>query len=111
LKSISIIKSALLEFEDLFGLKANPSKSSFFFSGISNRMKHLLLGELKMIEGHLLVRYLGVPLISTRLSATDCGSLMDRITRRIDSWLSRNLLCRKITIAFLCFVQFASVLE
>jgi hypothetical protein len=91
LRSISIIKSALLEFEYLSGLKANPSKSYFFCSGISYRMKHLLLGDLKMIEGHLPVRYLGVPLISTRLSAADCGALMDRITRRIDSWLSRNL--------------------
>jgi hypothetical protein len=41
-----------------------------------------------MIEGHLPVRYLGVPLISTRLYVADYGSLMNRITRRIDSWLS-----------------------
>jgi hypothetical protein len=30
LSSISVIKVALLEFENLSGLKANPSKSSFF---------------------------------------------------------------------------------
>jgi hypothetical protein len=54
-------------------------------------VKHLLQGELKMNEGHLPVRYLGVPLISTRLSAADCGALIDKITGRIDSWLSRNL--------------------
>ena len=34
LKSISIIRSALLEFEDLSGLKANPSKRFFFFFAI-----------------------------------------------------------------------------
>jgi hypothetical protein len=92
LKSLSIIKFALMEFEDLSGLKANPSKSFFFFFffcfGISDRIKQLLLGELKMIEGHLPVRHLGVPLISTRLYVADCGSLMNRITRHIDSWLS-----------------------
>jgi hypothetical protein len=37
------------------------------------------------------VRYLGVPLISSRLSAADCGALITKITSRIDSWLSRNL--------------------
>jgi hypothetical protein len=31
LRSIHTIKAALSEFEDLSGLKANPSKSSFFF--------------------------------------------------------------------------------
>ena len=45
LNSIKIIKAALLEFEELSSLKANPSKSSFFCSGISNRVKHLLLGS------------------------------------------------------------------
>jgi hypothetical protein len=53
LNSINIIKATLLEFEELSGLKANPSKSSFFYSGISNKVKHLLLGELKMNEGLL----------------------------------------------------------
>ena len=44
-----------------------------------------------MKEGHLLVRYLGVPFISCRLSSADCGTLLDRIIGRIDSWLSKNL--------------------
>lgn len=59
--------------------------------GILDRVKHLLLGELEMNEGHLPVRYLGVPLISTRLSAADCEALLDKITWYIDSWFFRNL--------------------
>ena len=43
------------------------------------------------MEGKLLVRYLGVPLISFRLFSAVCGVLLERITRRIDSWLDRNL--------------------
>jgi hypothetical protein len=54
-------------------------------------VKYVLLEELLMKEGHLPVRYLGVPLISSRLSSVDCGTLLDRITSRIDSWLSKNL--------------------
>jgi hypothetical protein len=63
LSSISIIKDTLREFELLSGLKANPSKSSLFCSGISERMKISLLYELQMGEGHLPVRYLGAPLL------------------------------------------------
>jgi hypothetical protein len=44
-----------------------------------------------MKEGILPVRYLGVPLISSRLSSADCGVLLDKITGSIDSWFSRNL--------------------
>ena len=54
-------------------------------------MKQLLLDDLKMNVGILPVRYLGVPLISTRLTAADCGVLLEKVTRHIDSWLSRNL--------------------
>jgi hypothetical protein len=39
LRSVHTIKVALSEFENLSSLKANPSKSSFFCSGVSNRMK------------------------------------------------------------------------
>jgi hypothetical protein len=91
LSSISVIKAALLEFENLSGLKANPSKSFFFCYGVSDRVKHVLLEELLMKEGHLPVRYLSVPLISSRLSSADCGTLLDRITGHIDTWLSKNL--------------------
>jgi hypothetical protein len=37
------------------------------------------------------VRYLRVPLISSKLSSTDCRVLLERIKGRIDFWLSRNL--------------------
>ncbi|XP_059440872.1 uncharacterized protein LOC132173392 [Corylus avellana] len=91
LSSIKVIKAALIEFENLSGLKANPSKSSLYCSGVSDRMRHILLDDLMMKEGHFPVRYLGVPFISSRLSAADCGALLSRISGRIDSWLSKNL--------------------
>jgi len=50
-----------------------------------------LLDFLGMQEGVLPVRYLGVPLISKRLTAGDCDALVSKITARIDSWLARNL--------------------
>jgi hypothetical protein len=91
LSSINVIKDVLVKFEELSGLKANPSKSSFYYFGISKRVKHTLLNELQMKEGYLPVRYLGVPFISSKFSFADCRVLLERITSRIDSWLSRNL--------------------
>ena len=37
------------------------------------------------------MKYLGVPLISTRLSNCDCQPLLDKIMTRIQSWTSRAL--------------------
>jgi hypothetical protein len=45
LRSIQTIKAALAEFENLSGLKANPSKISLFCFRVSNRVKQLLLAD------------------------------------------------------------------
>lgn len=42
-------------------------------------------------EGTLPIKYLGVPLISTRLTTGDCRPLIDKIPKRVESWTSRRL--------------------
>jgi hypothetical protein len=86
-----VIKQVLLEFENLSGLKANPDKSSLFCSGASRVVKDHISHCLQIRVGVLPVRYLGVPLISTRLNAADCSVLLEKIASRIDSWLSKRL--------------------
>ena len=41
--------------------------------------------------GILPVRYLGVPLVTRRLSARDCEPLVEKITARITSWSAKLL--------------------
>lgn len=89
-KSIMMIKNVFNEFGDLSRLSANPSRSLVFSSGVNRKEKEELLGYLQMNEGKLLVRYLGVPLISKNLTAEDCGLLIDKVSARIDSWLSKH---------------------
>jgi hypothetical protein len=89
--SIKVIKGVLDEFEDLAGLRANPSKSSLFFGVVSSGSRKEILDLTQMQEGKLPIRYLGVPLISKRLSAANCDSLVSKIVGRIDSWLVKNL--------------------
>lgn len=91
LDSVAAIKQVLHEFSELSGLKTNPTKSTLFCSGIASVEKGRIVDCLQMEEGKLPVLYLGVPLISLRLSTSDCSSLLDKITSRIDSWLSHNL--------------------
>jgi hypothetical protein len=50
LPSLNIVKAALLKFENISCLKVNPSKSSFYCSGVSSQMKAILLDELHMQE-------------------------------------------------------------
>lgn len=42
-------------------------------------------------EGTLPVRYLGIPLISTRLNDADCSPVLDNIRKRFQSWSARFL--------------------
>lgn len=49
------------------------------------------MNVVKFNEGFLPVRYLGVPLISTKLKSKDCDQLVERIIRRIKSWTNRYL--------------------
>jgi len=89
--SVTAIVEVLAEFEELSGLKANPSKSSIFLASVPVAVKQPILEILHMPEGSLPVRYLGVPLVTKRLSSSDCECLVNRITARIDSWLVKNL--------------------
>jgi len=89
--SVTAIIRALAEFEKLLGFKANSSKSSIFLTGVPADIKHSILELLHMPEGTLPVRYLGVPLITKRLSSSDCECLVNKITTRNDSWLVKNL--------------------
>jgi hypothetical protein len=53
-----------------------------------------------MNEGKFHVRYLRVPLISSKLFAADCRMLVERITRFLD--FKEAVICKEIVIAYLC---------
>lgn len=80
-----------MEFESLSGLQTSPKKSTLFCAGISDGTKVQLVDCLQIREGKLLVRYFGVSLISSRLNVANCATLLDKITHRMHSWLSKNL--------------------
>ncbi|XP_022019073.1 uncharacterized protein LOC110919103 [Helianthus annuus] len=91
LVSIRIMRDALELFTRTSGLNPNLAKSTVFFSNVSAQMKQAICSFLPFQEGELPVKYLGVPLISTKLSSKDCKILVDRVDKKIDHWLNKSL--------------------
>lgn len=58
---------------------------------MNEEAKVLLRDIFPIPEGSLPVKYLGVPLISTRLKAMDCAQLQEKLLRRIQSWTNKTL--------------------
>jgi hypothetical protein len=51
LSSVQVIKDVLADFEELSGLKANPSKSLIFLAGVNPCLKQEILEMVHMLEG------------------------------------------------------------
>jgi hypothetical protein len=64
--SIHMIRNVLTEFQDLY---QNPNKSDIFLSGSLGVEREQIIRILRFREGELPMKYLGVPLISSRLKA------------------------------------------
>ena len=91
IESIMVLKSSLDRFSKLSGLTINLAKSSLYLSGVDGSLCNNIMDNIDIHEASLPVRYLGVPLISTRLTHTDCLPLVERITSRITLWTSSSL--------------------
>ncbi|XP_039071280.1 uncharacterized protein LOC120218411 [Hibiscus syriacus] len=91
LESIDGIISVLNHFYELSGLKLNVSKTELFAAGISPRNLEVIHCISGFKQSHLPVRYLGVPLITKKLSDIDCQPLLDKIKLRLYHWSSKML--------------------
>nr|GEY95170.1 hypothetical protein [Tanacetum cinerariifolium] len=72
-------KDALDDFKDASGLNPSMPKSKAYFCNVINYTKLVILNILPFEEDHLPVKYLGVPLVSSRLIARDCKELIDKV--------------------------------
>jgi len=89
--SASILQGALLDFFAFSGLSSNHSKSIIFVAGEDANYRNDIVGVFGYTVGCLPVRYLGVPLITSRLRLVDCKIVVEKLTSRIKSWTSRFL--------------------
>nr|GFB41901.1 reverse transcriptase domain, reverse transcriptase zinc-binding domain protein [Tanacetum cinerariifolium] len=77
--------------QDLSGLVPSLPKSTAYFCNVTNHVKMSILQILPFEEGSLPVKYLGVPLVSSRLIYKDCKELIEKVQCRVDDWKNKSL--------------------
>ena len=89
--SVEGIYKVIQVFYSYSGLQLNSFKSELFSTGVRREV----LEEMQQLTGFKLgklpVRYLGVPLVTRKLTMRDCSSLIEKITTRIICWSSKLL--------------------
>nr|GEW65082.1 hypothetical protein [Tanacetum cinerariifolium] len=73
------------------GLVPSNPKSATFFCNVVNHVKISILNVMPFLEGELPVKYLGVPLISSRLPNKDCKVFVEKARNRISDWKNKSL--------------------
>ncbi|GKB57204.1 putative reverse transcriptase domain, reverse transcriptase zinc-binding domain protein, partial [Tanacetum coccineum] len=74
-----VIMEALDEFKLALGLTPSIPKSTAYFCNVLNYIKISILHIMPFEEGRLPVKYLGVPLVSSRLLYQDCNELIEKV--------------------------------
>ncbi|XP_038992288.1 uncharacterized protein LOC120115741 [Hibiscus syriacus] len=91
LDSVVGVVSFLDKFYEISGLRLNATKTELFTCGISEDKFELIHRATGFRIGQLPVRYLGVPLVTRKLTSKDCSALLVKIKDKIDKWSSRKL--------------------
>ncbi|GKA52638.1 copia protein, partial [Tanacetum coccineum] len=115
LASARVILESLDEFKMVSGLVPSIPKSTAYFCNVVHHVKLAILNIMPYSEGELPVKYLGVPLISSRLLNKDCKILVEKAKNRIGDWKNKSLsfsgrlqLCK--SVISIMHVYWASVL-
>ena len=81
--SVQITLDEHTKFEAFSGMQVNKQKSAVFLAGIEDSVKDTILGMTGFSLGSLPMKYLGVPLISSKLPYSGCQPLLDKIMARL----------------------------
>lgn len=66
-------------------------KSNIYIAGISETEAHMIVETVRLRIGSLSFKYLGVPLSSKKLNFSQCKILVEKITERAQSWMTKTL--------------------
>ncbi|GJY67828.1 hypothetical protein Tco_0470810 [Tanacetum coccineum] len=90
-ESAKVVMDSLNEFKLVSGRVPSIPKSTVYFCNVINHVKSAILNVMPFSEGTLPVKYLGVPLISSRLLNRDCKILVIKARNRIRDWKNKSL--------------------
>jgi len=88
------IENTLEVFEDFAihsGLKISLEKSTLYMAGLQEHQRDEILQQFPFEYGSLPVRYLGLPLLTRRMTSSDFLPLLEKIKSQISSWSTRTL--------------------
>ncbi|XP_010435962.1 PREDICTED: uncharacterized protein LOC104719693 [Camelina sativa] len=89
--SIEGILTIFDKFADYSGLKISLEKSTLYMAGVKEDDQADILSSFPFANGSLPVRYLGLPLLTKRMTTQDYAPLIARIKDRISCWSARHL--------------------
>ncbi|XP_062119366.1 uncharacterized protein LOC133833125 [Humulus lupulus] len=89
--SIILMLRGLKLFSNNSSLFPNASKSAVYCHGIPEPEVDRVLDISRFTRSYLPFRYLGIPICSKKISATECTSILEKMTGRIRLWSTRNL--------------------
>ncbi|KAL0650745.1 hypothetical protein Bca4012_093436 [Brassica carinata] len=90
-RSIEGVLRIFKEFESCSGLRISLEKSTLYTAGISDSIKEDILASFPFSTGSLPVRYLGLPLLTKRMTVNDYLPLVEKVRKKMSSWRGRLL--------------------
>ena len=90
-RSVEGVLKVFEKFEKLSGLKISLEKSTLYMAGISANNQNAILENFPFEAGQLPVRYLGLPLLTKKMTVADYLSLMEKVRTRMCDWNGRFL--------------------
>lgn len=101
LDQIEVVQKILSDFCAASGHKVSNSKTKIFFSrNVSLGLRSVISGQFQYEQADGLGRYLGVPLLTGRMSSSIYRYILDRIRAKLAGWKQQSLsLAGRITLA------------
>lgn len=90
-RSIDGILQVFKNFAAGAGLKISIEKSTIYLAGVTVSSRNEIVARFPFGSGSFPVRYLGLPLLTKRMSLLDCLPLLETIRTRIGSWKNKFL--------------------
>ncbi|KAG7585037.1 Reverse transcriptase zinc-binding domain [Arabidopsis thaliana x Arabidopsis arenosa] len=91
IRSIEGIVGVFNDFAKKSGLKISMEKTTIYLAGNATQCRQEIEDRFQFKAGNLPVRYLGLPLVTKRLTSNDYSPLLEQIRRKIGTWTARHL--------------------
>ncbi|GJW27374.1 RNA-directed DNA polymerase, eukaryota, reverse transcriptase zinc-binding domain protein [Tanacetum coccineum] len=91
MSSVATLKRALDKFSSISGLYPHLSKCTMFCGSLDDDTKEAISSIFPFKEGKLLVRYLGVPLVTKKIGIAECNQLVEKVRQKLSDWKNKSL--------------------